>query len=403
MRKRIVLLGAMQMHLPLIRRAAERDIDIVTVDYTVDNPGHKLAQKAYFDSTTDLEAVERIAREEKADGIMTFNSDPAAYSAACVAERLELPGSGREAVAVMSAKDSFRKFLGEHGFNVPKFRSYRSYEEAEKEMDSFSFPVMLKPVDSSGSKGVVRIGSATEIKDAFENALDFSRCKRVIIEEFIEADGPQLHGDGFVADGELKFLCLGDHHFDSAINNLVPISTTFPSRHSAEEIEKVRNEVARFIKEVGFRQGGINIEARISKKDGKPYLIEVGPRNGGNFTPVVIGKATGFDFVDAALDAALGLPYKEQTPHPANPTAYLIVHSKEDGKLENVTLSYLLESRLFGRYDYVKPGEEVRSFMGANVAAGVLLASFRDMEEMERCVEGMDENIKITTVKSMHT
>lgn len=395
MKKKLVLLGAMQMHLPLIRRARQRGIDIVTIDWTKDNPGHALAFRAYFDSTTDAKAVERIVRDEKADGVLTFNSDPAALTAAQVAERTGLPGSGAKAVEIMSEKDRFRKFLAENGFNVPKFASFSSLEELQEKIGGFKFPVMLKPVDSSGSKGVVRVDNPGNIEEIFLKAMDFSRCKRVIVEEFIEADGPQLHGDGFVADGELKFLCLGDHHFDSSINNLVPVSTTFPSTHTPEEMAEVEEEVRRFIRAVGFQQGGINVEARISKRDGRPYLIETGARNGGNFTPIIIGQSTGYDFIDAALDAALGLEYHEQQSHTPDPTAYLIMHSRRDGILKSINVSPALENLTFARYDYLKPGDEVRSFKGANVAIGVLLTSFPDVATMERMVEGMDNEIKI--------
>lgn len=395
MRKKLILLGAMQMHLPLIKRAQERGIDIVTVDWTESNPGHKLATKAYFDSTTDRDAVERIVRSEKADGILTFNSDPAALTAAVVAERIGLPGSDLKAVEAMSEKDRFRKFLKENGFNTPKFASYSDLESLKKEIGDFNFPVMLKPVDSSGSKGVVRVQNHEDIEAEFTRAMEYSRCKRVIVEEFIEAAGPQLHGDGFVADGELKFLCLGDHHFDSSINNLVPISTTFPSTHAEGEIKAVEEEVRRFIKAVGFRQGGINVEARISKRDGRAYLIETGARNGGNFTPIVIGEATGFNFIDAALDAALGLPFRKQETHPATPTAYLIMHSGEEGKLKSIDVSPELEKHLFARYDYISTGGKVSSFRGANAAIGVLLAGFPDETTMHRMVDGMDDEITI--------
>ena len=396
MKKKIVLLGAMQMHLPLIERAHERGIDVVTVDWTKENPGHSLASAAYFDSTTDAEAVERIVRREKADGVLTFNSDPAALTAAVVAERLNLPGSGSRAVEIMSEKDKFRQFLSDNGVNVTRFGSYSDFESLSRDLERYQLPVMIKPVDSSGSKGVVRVNSFEDLKTAFDVALKLSRGGRVIIEEFIEAAGPQLHGDGFVAEGELQFLSLGDHHFDSSINNLVPVSTTFPSVHTQSEIKAVEEEVRRFIRAVGFRQGGINVEARISARDGKPYLIEIGARNGGNFTPIIIGKATGFDFIDAALDAALGLPFRPQNVKAPEPTAYLIMHSPKEDVLSDISLSPRLKSLLFDRFDYLKPGDEVKTFKGANVAIGVLLVSFPDVATMLEIADGMEHEITIT-------
>lgn len=388
--KKLLLLGAMQMHIPIICRAKERGIYVITCDYIPSNLGHQYADEAHYDSTTDFEAVLKLAKECKVDGIMTFNSDPAALTAAYVAEKLGLPGSGYKAVQVMSEKDRFRTFLSENGFNVPRFGQYTTFEALSQDLAKYRFPIMLKPVDSSGSKGVVRIDSAENLESYFNNALNYSRCKRIIVEEFIAAKGAQMHGDGFVKDGKLEFIYLGDHHFDSKINNLVPISTTFPSCHSDETIRKVEAEVQRFISKVGFKQGGINIEARLSA-DNQIYLIEVGPRNGGNFTPIVIQYASRFNFMDACLEAALALPFTQQHPQKEGYYAYIILHAKEDGILSEIVISEALESKILQRFDYLSKGDKVNSFRGANSAVGVLLVHFFSMEEMQQIVNNMDD------------
>lgn len=389
--KKLLLLGAMQMHVPIIKRAKERGIYVITCDYIPSNIGHSLADEAYYDSTTDFDAVLNIARKCNIDGIMTFNSDPAALTAAYVAEQLGLPGSGYNAVKIMSEKDNFRKFLRLNGFNVPKFGEYADINSLLNDINSYEFPLMLKPVDSSGSKGVVKIESADNIKPLFNNALTYSRCKRIIIEEFIEAKGAQIHGDGFVKDGKIEFIYLGDHHFDSDINNLVPISTTFPSAHDTETIKKVEDEVQRFISKVGYKQGGINIEARISEKDNKIYLIEVGPRNGGNFTPIVIQYASNFNFMDACLETALSLPYTQQRPNKKGFYAYIILHSKEDGILSGINISNDLQNKILQRIDYLAVGDSVKSFKSANSAIGVLLVHFNSMDEMQTYITNINK------------
>lgn len=393
--KKLLLLGAMQMHLPIIKRAKERGMYVITCDYLPENEGHKLADEAYYDSTTDFDAVLSLAKKCNVDGIMTFNSDPAALTAAYVADKLDLPGSGLAAVEIMSEKDKFRDFLFKNGFNIPKFGHYTDVNTLINELDQYQFPIMLKPVDSSGSKGVVKINSPSEVMACFSNALTYSRCKRVIVEEFISSEGAQMHGDAFVRNGNLEFIYLGDHHFDSSINNLVPISTTFPSGHKEEDLMMVECEVRRFISKVGFKQGGINIEARISAKDHKVYLIEVGPRNGGNFTPIVIQYASGFNFMDASLNASLGMPSVDQHPCKTGFYAYMILHAKRDGILEQVIIAPTLLSKILQRYDYLHIGETVRSFKGANAAIGVLLVKFDSMEQMTECVDNMDQYCEV--------
>ncbi len=395
--KKLLILGAMQMHIPLLKRAKERGIYTITCDYIPENEGHRYADEAHFDSTTDFEAVLKLASDLNVDGIMTFNSDPAALTAAYVGEQLGLPNSGFDAVKIMSEKDLFRDFLAANNFNCPKHSSYTSLEELNIELPGFKFPVVIKPVDSSGSKGVTVAYSVDDVEIVFNRAIAYSRSKRVIVEEYISLKGNQFHGDGMIIDGKLSYCCLGDHHFNASINNIVPISTTFPSSHSEDEVLAVQSEVDRFIQAVGFKQGGINIEARIAQ-DGKVYLIEVGARNGGNFTPIVIQYATGYNFIDVALSLSLGLPVEKQTVVDNGLWGYLILHSEKEGTLGSLTLSEELESICINKYIYLNPGDKVLSFKGANAALGVILVKFIDKEHKDIIIEKFNSLYKINLV-----
>ncbi len=398
--KKLLILGAMEMHVPLIKRAKELGYYVITCDYIPENPGHKLADEAYFDSTTDLNAVLNLATKLKVDGIMTYNSDPAAPTVAYVAEKLGLPGNPYKTVKTMSEKNLFRDFLLKNGLNAPRFLPFTNPDEAQKYTEDFSYPVIVKPVDSSGSKGVTVIHDKQKIKEAVEYALSKSRCKLCIVEEFIEPLGRQLHGDGFVENGKLVFLCLGDHHFDKTINNLVPYSTTFPTEHSKETVEECEEQIQQFLSKVGFKNGGFNVELRVSKKDGKPYIIDIGARNGGNFTPKVIEYCTGYNFMDRALKASLGetLDDIQQGEKVSEFVSYLILHSPKDGVLKNYTLSPELEKRVIEKHIYVQNGEKVESFLGANAAIGVLIMKYESREMMNKIVDNFDELYQVEII-----
>lgn len=394
-RPKLLLLGAMPTHIPVIKRAKERGIYVITCDYIPENEGHKFANEAHYDSTTDKAAVLKLAKECNVDGVMTFNSDPAAATAAYVSECLGLSGSGYEAVTIMSEKDKFRSFLKENSFNVPKFIQVNSFEECLEQKEKLSFPLMIKPVDSSGSKGVNRIDHEEDLEKRFHEAMSFSRCKRVILEEYIEPQGPQIHGNAFVKDGKVEFIYLGDHHFDPEINNLLPISTTWPSIRKADEIKSVEEEVQHFISAVGYRQGGIDIEARISARDGKVYLIEVGPRNGGDYVPFAIQYASGFSFVDAWLDCVLGENVANTKIEKKGYYCYIVIHAKQSGILNSIYISDSLQKRILERYDYLKPGQEIGQCTSSKYTAGIILAGFESNEEMQDIVENIDSHCKV--------
>ena len=175
-----------------IKAARDMGYYVITCDYLPDNPGHKYAHEYHNVSTTDKEAVLALARELKVDGIVAYASDPAAPTAAYVSEKLGLPTSPYKSVEILSKKHLFRQYLAEHGFNVPKAKSYRTYEEAVSEIDTFKLPVMVKPVDSSGSKGINKVTDKSQLKAFVENALSYSRDKIFLIEEFIVKNGPQI-------------------------------------------------------------------------------------------------------------------------------------------------------------------------------------------------------------------
>ena len=390
--KKLLILGAMEMHVPLILRAKELGIYTITCDYIPENPGHKIADEAYFDSTTDLDAVLALASRLKVDGIMTYNSDPAAPTAAYVAEKLGLPGNSYHSVKIMSEKDLFRDFLKKNNLNYPYFGHFSNSEEVVKHLSEFSLPVIIKPVDSSGSKGCTVIYKSEEIENAVTTALEKSRCKRFIVEEYIEPLGRQLHGDGFIEDGIVSFLYLGDHHFDQRINNLVPYSTTYPTEQPEEIVNLCKEQIQQFISKVGFKNGGFNVELRVSKKDNKPYIIDIGARNGGNFTPKVIEYGSGFNFLDRAIKLALGEPLADvkTAAKVSDFVSHLILHSTKDGILKGCVLSPEIEKRIIEKHIYVKPDDRVESFVGANAALGVLIMKYESREVINKIVENFE-------------
>lgn len=395
--KKLLILGAMEMHVPLIQRAKEMGNYVITVDYIPENPGHKLADEAYYDSTTDLDAVLKLSKKLNIDGIMTYNSDPAAPTAAYVAEKLGLPGNPYQSVKIMSEKNLFRDFLISNGLNAPKFGNYLNIEDALCHINDFSFPIIIKPVDSSGSKGVTVVNNVNDVQNAIECALEKSRSKKFIIEEYIEPVGKQLHGDGFVQNGKVVFLHLGDHHFDSTINNLVPYSTTYPTEHPVEIVNACKNQIQDFISKVGFKNGGFNVELRISNKDNKPYIIDIGARNGGNFTPKVIEYGSGFNFLDRAIKIALGESIDDikMTDKVSDFVSYLILHSNKNGVLNNIVLDKMIEDRIIEKHIYLKSGDKVETFLGANAALGVLIMKYESREVMDEIVENFHNLYKV--------
>lgn len=176
--KKILLLGGSKQQIPAVECAKRRGYYTILCDYLSDNPGQRVADKFYLESTTDKETILKIAQKEKIDGIVAYASDPAAPTAAYVAEKLGLPTNPYETVRILANKNLFRKFLKNNGFSCPNMEEANSYDELIEKIENLKFPVIIKPVDSSGSKGITKLINKENLNFYYEKALKFSREKK---------------------------------------------------------------------------------------------------------------------------------------------------------------------------------------------------------------------------------
>lgn len=260
-----MLLGGLRYLLPVIEAAHNQGYHVITCDYIPDNIAHKYSDEYYNVSIIDKEAVLALARRLQIDGIMSFAVDPGVITAAYVQEQMRLPAFGPyESVCILQNKDKFRNFLTQHGFNVPKAKGFSSIEEALSESYWYPWPVIVKPTDAAGSKGVTRVDSLKELKSALECAFEHSISKRVIVEEFIEKQGCSSDTDSFSVDGELKFVSYSAQRFDSdAANPYTPSAYSWPSTFTTDQEAELTSELQRLLKLLGMRTSIYNIETRI--------------------------------------------------------------------------------------------------------------------------------------------
>lgn len=397
MSKKILFLGAAPSQVPPIEYAKSQGYYVITCDYLPENPGHKLADEYHNVSTTDKDAVLGLAEKLEIDGIVAYASDPAAPTAAYVAEKMGLPGNPYDSVLTLARKDLFRAFLKEHGFNVPRSESFYQISDARKWLDQISVPAFIKPVDSSGSKGVTEIHSKEQLDEAFKYALGFSREKKVVVEEKIVKQGYQVAGDGFVVDGQLAFRCWADEHFDKLCNGLVPIGQTFPTSHHENLLEDAHRETQRLLSLLGIQTGALNFDFLFSE-DGRFYFLELGPRNGGCLIPEVIRHATGIDLIKATVDAALGLDcnYVIQTPVKGFWSSYM-VHSLVDGNFESLNISDRAKEMIVDQNIYISKNEVVKQYSGSNDTLGMMILEYPTMETMLEMVDNMEHDIRVVT------
>lgn len=396
--KKIMLLGGLRYLLPVIEAAHKLGYYVITCDYIPDNIAHKYSDEYVNVSIIDKEAVLAVAREKQIDGIMSFAVDPGVVTAAYVQDRMGLPAFGPyESVCILQNKDRFRDFLAKHGFNVPQAKGFSSIEEAMSEKYWYPWPVIVKPTDSAGSKGVTRVDRLEDLEAALQTAFDHSLSGRVIVEEFIEKAGCSSDSDCFSVNGELKFVSFSAQRFDdNAPNPYTPSAFSWPSTFTKEQEAELTSEIQRLLTLLGMRTSVYNIETRIGT-NGKSYIMEVSPRGGGNRLSEMLRFATGVDLITNAVRAAvgeevIGLEQKGYDGH----WAEVVLHTEKSGRFDSLDIAPDFAEKHVRQTDlWVKPGDEVRAFMGANDAIGTLVLCFDTEEELLKELASQHEWLKV--------
>ena len=394
-KKKMLLLGGSSQQVVAIETAKRLGLYTVLCDYLPDNPGKDHADRFYQVSTTDLDAVLDVARKEKIDYIIAYASDPAAPTAAYVGEKLGLPTNPYEAVRILCNKDLFRDFLSSHGFNTPSAAGYRDREEAISGIASFEMPVIVKPVDSSGSKGATVLRSLQGVEEAVDFAFSFSRGRRVIVEEYIEKKHPFLvGGDIFVSEGRVIQWGLMNCHRDSRVNPLVPVGKSYPPLLEDADLQAVKDTLQRLVTSLGIRFGAMNVELIVDGRD-RVFPVDIGPRSGGNMIPDLLGMIFDCDVVEMSVRAAMGqdVPYTAREGIPFYATHNL--HSYKNGSFAGVRFSEEIRRYIIRTNVYKKPGDEVRFFANSADALGIVFFLFFSGEVMHRMLGNINDHIEI--------
>ena len=394
-----MLLGGIRYLLPVIKAAHEQGYYVITADYLPDNIAHKYSDEYVNVSIIDKDAVLAVAKEKNIDGIMSFGVDPGVVAASYVQNQLGLPSFGPyESVEILQNKDKFRRFLAENGFNVPKARSFSSIEAALSDLDWYEFPVIVKPTDSAGSKGVTRVDNIEVLTPALEYAFKHSIKGNVIVEEFIEKRGCSSDTDSFVYNGEFKMITFSAQRFDeSAINPYTPAAFSWPSTFTKEEEAYLASEIQRLLTLLKMETSIYNIETRIGT-NGKPYIMEVSPRGGGNRLAEIVRYATGVDMITACTRAAVGDSIDEMQQQPYNGHwAEIVLHANHAGVFEGLEISNDLSAKIIEEDIWVESGDYVSGFEGANNAIGTLVLRFDNAEDLEKAIAHQGEWLKVVT------
>ncbi|MDP7720890.1 ATP-grasp domain-containing protein [Mycobacterium sp. TY814] len=325
----LLVLGASNYQCSVIQRAKERGVRVVVVDWSAENPGHTLAEEAHVASTTDITTVLRIARRSNINGIIAPATDVGVVTQAVVAEQLGLSGPPPQAARLLTSKSAFFDYLLKLHYPVPPFETFVSNPPSGAPT-AVSLPCIVKPDDSSGSKGVTLVSHRASFASAIAAALEHSRSGIALAQHY-EA-GFQGTVEGCLLDGEIIFSCVTQRHLPAP-----PVVATaghsVPSGLAPAQIEQVLKDVRNILTSLSIFNSVFDADFVWSGE--APIFLELTPRLGGNSLSQLIRFHYGISIEDMAIDLALtGTTSVVDRPPYVGASKVELLHSEEGGRLE---------------------------------------------------------------------
>ena len=355
--KKILILGANDKQVQLIRTAKEEGYYVIVCDYDNNRPGIPLADKQVRVNYMDQEAVLAAAIEEQIDGVIG-NNDPAMPIVAFVSEQLGLVGNKKSSIEKLVSKSGFREIQECAGVYGPKHIETDDISDVMESIKGLDDPIVIKPSLSAGSQGTTKAHKdQTEIiRNAFDICKGFSRNGKVTIEEYVEMPSLEvIEGDLFVMEDDI--LWNGIFTTGRSKNApMLPMTYIFPAILTHEQLAVVKTNITKVFREAGIRHGQYNVEMYFTTK-GELFIIEVNPRQGGHLIPQWIWEHTGIDFTRLLVTTAVGntdyLEAMKEVKPKNNYQTHHVVFSDDGGVFEKIVINPDIE-RYVTNVDYHK-------------------------------------------------
>lgn len=391
-----MILGAGVYQVPLIQKARELGLETIVVSYPGPYPGLEMADKALLIDTTDARTVLDAARREKIDGITTTGTDVAVRTMGVVCDELGLPGLSERCARCLTDKAAMKEMFRRGGVPTSRFKVVSTLDEACEAASLLAFPVMVKACDVSGSRGITKVESESDMEAAYLAARRATHTAHIIVEKFVE--GTEIGVDGFVVDGHMALFAPHTKFTLSVGGVTIPSGHAFPPQLSALARESSRDALARAIRASGLRTGAFNSDVIISP-DESAYVLEMGARCGATGIPELITIHTGIDYYEQIIRASLGLSVSLETVPELIPCMSGLLFSDHDG-----TVRYIDEERLSDTASRfaatvsldVKSGDRVHAAHDGTDRFGSVILPASHREELEMAVAEVLSCIDLT-------
>lgn len=314
--KRLAVVGASYLQLPLVRKAGELGLETLCFAWADGAVCKDACDRFYPISIVDKEAILEVCRREGIDGIASIASDVAVPTIAYVAQELGLNGNSVHSALLSTNKNAMRAAFRAAGVHSPASEKVRSEDEASAVAERIGWPLIVKPADRSGSMGVARVSDADALRAAVRKALGDSLCGEAVVERFIE-NAREISVEGISHDGVYHLLAVTDKVTTGA-PHYVELAHHQPSAFPPGILARAVEQAERGIRALEIREGATHAELMVTPS-GEVFVTEIGGRMGGDFIGSdLVPLSTGYDFLRGVVEVAVGgfaPPRKTQSRH----------------------------------------------------------------------------------------
>jgi biotin carboxylase len=304
---RLLILGGGSGQLSAIRKAKEKGHEVIVSDYYEDAPGKKYSDHGETVSTFDIDGNIEVGRKYDIDGVMTTGTDQPVYTAAKVANTLNLSSylSLQTAKAVTNKREMKNTFQ-KHNIPTVDFKILNE-DFSLAGLDDISFPVVIKPLDSQGQRGVFKLNSPREVRERFSEVLQFSSEEKILLEEYYE--NKEITVSGWVNNDKLNILTVTDRiTYDNPLHIGICTAHIFPSRFLRNRIKEIKEISQKIVHSFNIKNGPIYFQMLVGEKGIK--VNEIACRIGGAYEGDFMPHLTGVDIMDLMIDLSLGYDIK---------------------------------------------------------------------------------------------
>jgi carbamoyl-phosphate synthase large subunit len=397
MKKKLMIVGAGENQVPIINRANQKGYYTIVISIDGDYPGFNICDQTYRIDVREKEHILEVARKENICGILTDQTDMSVPTVAFVAEKLGLPGIGYECAICFTNKYKMRQCCEAIGIQMPGYRQASTYEEAEKYARQLQFPLIIKPVDNQGSRGVSKINQYDDLKEKYFSAKEFSLSGCVIIEEFFQ--GREIVVEGFASDYNFTNLVIGDSDDFDLSDIFIPKQRIFPTSLNEELRVTILSLNKMLVEKLGLKFGITHSEYLVNETTDEICLVEIAARGGGVFTSSdLIPLACGIDVNDLLIKIATGESTEiDKNRYVEAASAYICFYLPE-GKIQKISgIDEVISLQCVHKayLDNIMVGKQINKISDKTMRLGPILIKGENRQAIQETINRIQETLVI--------